>query len=369
MKKRLISLALALVMVCTMIPAAAAEETFDNFQKTNTYAGQFSDVPTTEWYAEYVKTAYELALVKGVSDTSFNPNGKITLAESIALACRLHSIYMGDGAAFVQGNPWYQVYVDYATEQQIVEANEFANLDAVATRAQFAGIFANALPEEALKAINNLRNGDIPDVEKSSAYGEEIYRLYNAGILTGSDKYGTFNPKTGITRSEVSAIVTRMADESLRRSFYPVKDTTDHREPTAWEELTEDDDINFRTFLNVLEDTLGCVENAEDYLDRLYDEDASYAVYSKGYEYLADCYEYFRVLSRTCEDYDYMEDTRELAEMAMDVIDLFLELLLPESGANPDYFITEYADTVITVASLADYLEDEAQELQDTMFS
>lgn len=39
-----------------------------------------------------------------------------------------------------------------------------------------------------------------------------IYTLYNAGILTGSDAYGTFHPDDGITRAEVAAIMARIID-------------------------------------------------------------------------------------------------------------------------------------------------------------
>ena len=53
----------------------------------------------------------------------------------------------------------------------------------------------------------------------TAAYQPAVLRLYNAGILKGSDQYGSFKPDTSITRAEVAAIVTRMADRSLRQTF------------------------------------------------------------------------------------------------------------------------------------------------------
>ena len=116
MKKRLLSLLLALVMVLALCSTAFAAEGTSNFTQVNTYtSGQFTDVPNGQWYAATVQRAYELGLMKGTGDgTTFSPNGNITIAETLALACRLHSTYYGNGAQFVQGNPWYQVYVDYA---------------------------------------------------------------------------------------------------------------------------------------------------------------------------------------------------------------------------------------------------------------
>lgn len=88
---------------------------------------------------------------------------------------------------------------------------------AAATRAQFAAILARALPAEALTAQNSVPIDSVPDVPASAAGG--IYTLYRAGILTGSDGKGTFNPNSTISRAEVAAIVTRMADKSLRKSI------------------------------------------------------------------------------------------------------------------------------------------------------
>jgi hypothetical protein len=88
-----------------------------------------------------------------------------------------------------------------------------------ATRAQFAAILAAALPSDALPAINHVEAGEIPDVVGTESYGAAVYLLYNAGILTGSDEYGTFNPNSNIMRSEVATIVTRMAKTDVRKMF------------------------------------------------------------------------------------------------------------------------------------------------------
>ena len=48
---------------------------------------------------------------------------------------------------------------------------------------------------------------------------DSIYQLYDAGVLSGNDEYGTFMPQSNIRRSEVAAIVTRIADPNLRKIF------------------------------------------------------------------------------------------------------------------------------------------------------
>ena len=199
-----------------MIPFAMAgdEGSLSNFEKKNTYEpGLFSDVPEGEWYTESVAAAYEYGLMIG-NDTGFNPGGDITIAETITMAARLNDIYYGGTGSFEQGEPWYLVYVEYAIEKGIIADDEFPDYQAKATRNQFANILAAAFPEEALEAKNNVT--EIPDVENTEE-NKAIYTLYNAGILTGSDQYGTFNPESNIVRREVAAIVTRMVDPNLRK--------------------------------------------------------------------------------------------------------------------------------------------------------
>ena len=49
----------------------------------------FPDVPSDEWYAEYVYEAAAHGLVNGYPDGSFNPDGAVTRAEAVTLANRM----------------------------------------------------------------------------------------------------------------------------------------------------------------------------------------------------------------------------------------------------------------------------------------
>ena len=218
-KKAFSTLFLAAVLVFCLMPMAyAADAGLDNFQRSAVYTqGQFTDVATNSWYAESVKTGYEMGLIKGSSATTYNPTGNITIAEAITLAARLHSIYYTGEANFGQSDPWYKVYTDYAISKGIIKSGAYADYSARATRGQFALIFAAAFPDSALAKINNVATGSLPDVVGNETYGPAVYKLYNAGILAGNDEYGTFKPASNIQRSEVAAIVTRMADTGLRK--------------------------------------------------------------------------------------------------------------------------------------------------------
>lgn len=207
-------------MLLTVVPFASAEKSMDNFIKTDIYwDDQFTDVKAADWYAAGVQGAFELGLMKGSSDNAFAPSKTLSVAEAYVIACRLYSIYNDDGMVFMQGSPWYQVYVDYAARNHIVTAAMAAQLDPkkAITREQFAYLMCGAIPSSELTAINAV--GEIPDMKKDSTFGGFVYRLYDAGVLTGNDKYGTFTPTSTIQRSAVATIVNRIADPAQRQKF------------------------------------------------------------------------------------------------------------------------------------------------------
>ena len=221
MKKRCFAIALALYMVCTILPvsALAVGAGLDNFRKDRVYTqGQYTDVSATNAFSENVKAAYEYNIMQGYG-TSFGVGNSITRLASIIVAGRLHSIYytgVNDIESRYTGTV-QEIYLQYAKDNSIF--CDFDDVSVSATRAEFAAILSSALPEAAFVAINEVADGAIPDLESGSAYSGDIYRLYRAGILIGSDAKGTFYPDSEITRGAACAIATRMCDESLRKSI------------------------------------------------------------------------------------------------------------------------------------------------------
>lgn len=194
-----------------------AETAAEGFSRVYAYADQFRDVSDGDWFYQHVTEAYEYGLVAGRSETSYDPDGAITIAECLVLACQLHSVYTGTeiDRELQEGEAWYQPYADYAIENGIIWSGFPYALDAAATRAIFAGIMANALPDEALEALGSV--AAIPDVNDTTRFAGSIYQLYNAGVLGGADEYGTFHPYDTIRRSEVAVVVLNLADETRRK--------------------------------------------------------------------------------------------------------------------------------------------------------
>ena len=177
----------------------------------------FTDVPGNVWYYNDVKDSFNTGLIDGKTATTFAPNADLTYAEAVKLAACMHQRYLTGKVSLTNGNPWYQSYVDYARTNGIINKNY--EWSAPATRAGYIEIFANALPAAGLDPINSVKDGSIPDVSMKHPQAAAVYKLYRAGIIQGVDSKHNCNPSANIKRSEVSAVLTRMMNESVRIRF------------------------------------------------------------------------------------------------------------------------------------------------------
>ena len=133
MKKKVLSLVMALALSLTLLPLSALA------------AGMtFTDVPAGEWYYNDVKQAVESGLINGKTATAYCPNDNLSYAEAVKLAACMHQKYTTGSVTLQNGSPWYQSYVDYAKANKIITKDYIWNTKA--TRAGYMEIFASALP-------------------------------------------------------------------------------------------------------------------------------------------------------------------------------------------------------------------------------
>lgn len=218
MKRRFPYILLALCFsLCSLPMNAFAASKGNAFTKVRSYDNIFSDVPPGAWYENGVRQAYEYGLMNGIDVGVFSAMGTLSLGEAVALSTRLYSAYAADDHMFPPSEPWYQSFIDYGTQQGIV-STDFIGYDFAlpATRAQFALLISSAVPDEALTPIGTVLDNAIPDVPAGHGFPAAVYRLYRAGILTGSDTSGRFYPVSTIQRGEVATIITRIVDPSSR---------------------------------------------------------------------------------------------------------------------------------------------------------
>ncbi len=182
----------------------------------------FTDVSRSSWYYDSVRAAWEKDLIDGVTRTLYKPDDTLTVAQAIKLSAALHQMLNNNGKVTLRnGSPyWYSSYVSYAVDNGIIEKMYLdytpAQMNAPVKRNEFVHIFYGSMSD--YRQINTVADNKIPDVITTDTYALEIYTFYRAGILTGSDKNGTFYPTNDIKRSEVAAILSRMYDKTARKT-------------------------------------------------------------------------------------------------------------------------------------------------------
>ena len=207
--KKLLSLLLCLVF-CLSVPAMAAEATpaeKNLFPKTVAYS-PFPDVPAGHWAESSIRLCVETGLMKGTGK-NFAPGVTLSNAQVMTLAARIHCAY--NGGSFSETTvPWYQGAMDYLAQHGITTGSP----NAYTTRQGFFDLLSHVVPIDQLTPINKIKA--LPDTNDPS-----VLTFYNAGILTGVDAYGTFDGAKPLSRAECAAMVARIAEPGLRRTFTP----------------------------------------------------------------------------------------------------------------------------------------------------
>ena len=216
--RKIFSVLLILAMLMSCIPAGA----YYSYGKDL----DFTDMDYTHWGYYYIKDCVNSGIIKGTSDTTFSPDSTISVAEIITIAVRLAGI-----KTVSSGENWYDGAVNAAVHSGIIKEGQFDSFTREASRAEVAGMLGVVKPESSYKAINNIYA--IYDVNEMTPYCGEIYKLYRAGILTGSGNSAAFKPYENITRAETAALVARLLDEGQRRNFTIVESPSDYTVKTT----------------------------------------------------------------------------------------------------------------------------------------
>ena len=191
-----------------------------SFPKNREYK-DFKDVGKADWFYGDIVYCYERSILGGVSQALFQPDLLLTNGQAVVIAARLHKLYYENSAVFESSGEWYTPYAQYAEEKGLVPVgwSYYTNMDKFITRKAFVSLLAGVLPEDEFESINNVEYGTIPDLPSYETSYEAVYMMYRAGIVTGRDALGSFEPDKRMRRSETAAVISRVADKTLRKSF------------------------------------------------------------------------------------------------------------------------------------------------------
>lgn len=193
MKKRLLALALALMLVLTLLPsvAMAKEESF-------------ADVRPADWYYNAVCFAAENGLMSGTG-AGFAPDAPTTRAMLWTILARL------DGQTAKHTGPdWYAAAQLWAVRNDISDGTE---PDGTITREQLAAMLYRFAQRKGLvRAASPADLSAFTDAASVSAYAQEAMQWAVAnGLIAGMD--GRLVPQGSATRAQIAQILSRMCEK------------------------------------------------------------------------------------------------------------------------------------------------------------
>ena len=210
MKKRLLSLALALCLVCSLLPGTALA------------AGEnpFTDVPASHWAHDDITYVYENDLMNGTDGSLFSPESTTTRAQLVTVLYRL----AGQPAADwenpfwdVPASAWFHDAVTWAWENDItggVSSTHFGAGNAV-TREQLATFLYRYAQDQGYDTSARADLSGYSDAGLVSSYATEALSWANAtGLITGTTGT-TLSPQGSATRAQVATILSRFCQDVI----------------------------------------------------------------------------------------------------------------------------------------------------------
>lgn len=201
MKKRIVSLLLALVIVLGMIPSISAA------------SHPFTDVSSNAWYAKYVQYVYENGLMSGTAATKFEPNSTMTRAMTVTVLYRLAGSPDNSGKnpfSDIAADKWYTNPVLWASENSITSGTSATKFspNANVTREQLV-TFLYRYAETMGKELESTSISKYSDYSSISQYARTPFAwAVAAGIISGTDA-SHLSPKQSATRAQCATILTR----------------------------------------------------------------------------------------------------------------------------------------------------------------
>jgi hypothetical protein len=166
----------------------------------------FTDI-SGHWAYKEIKETSRKGYVNGDGDGAFRPDGTVTRAEALKMvmsAAGLPAAVYKGGFDDVSENDWYAPYAAGALAADIFVPGGAFNPNVLLNREETAYLI--------IKLLKILPNGapKFPDAGDISAqYSEYVAAAARLGLMAGGDE-GLFNPKSAVTRAEMTVILLRV---------------------------------------------------------------------------------------------------------------------------------------------------------------
>ena len=187
---------------------------------TAAHAAAFTDVPDDAWYSQAVDYAVSHGMFSGTGAGTFSPSTPMTRGMIVVVLSNVAKadVSSAKDASFsdVQSSDWYANAINWAYEQGYVSgtgANTFSP-NSVVTRAQIAVILSNYLHSINADLEEDGNSAAFNDIASIPSWALEGVKYMQAIGLMAGDSAGNFNPNKELTRAEAATVFMRM-DQKL----------------------------------------------------------------------------------------------------------------------------------------------------------
>ncbi len=179
-------------------------------------AKDFEDVKNSDWYAEHVNWAYSNSIMNGVSDTSFQPNGKTSRAMLTTILWRICSQPTVNAKEPFKDlkDDWYKNAIVWAYEYGIVNGtgNDEFSPDASLSREELATILYRFLTCMKYDFPESANLEQFYDSAEISDWAKDAVAWAVAdGIITGFDN--RLMPQDVTTRAQCATVAARFCEK------------------------------------------------------------------------------------------------------------------------------------------------------------
>jgi len=158
------------------------------------------------WAETDIVNMAKKGIIKGVTETSFAPNKKLTRAEFLSLLMRGINVTGKDVLPQdVEESSWYAGEVKKAIAAGVIGTDNFRPTDKI-TREEMCQMLVKGY-EYAKGTIEKGETASFSDIS-SIVDIDAVSKAYSLGLMQGRDD-GSFGPKDGATRAEAAAVIAR----------------------------------------------------------------------------------------------------------------------------------------------------------------
>ena len=203
MKRKLLAIALSLLMTLSLLPTALAGPEGAQLP--------FTDVPEGSPYYSAVDYVYQTGLMNGVSDTRFNPGGTFSRAMFVTILGRMDGVNPADypGSDFtdvsVKTLSWAAPYIKWASNNGIVNgygSGKFGPSDPI-TKEQYCAVIARYADATEQPFLGTFFTPQLKDASSISSYAfRPVFDMVGYGLIDTDN--GVFSPKHRMTRGEIA---------------------------------------------------------------------------------------------------------------------------------------------------------------------